>query len=80
MDYPDITEFVLMTGYRRAALLLPWSGVDLENGLIHVERKGGEDGDVDILPISKRARTILRRQVGRHPEYVFTYLAKRGHI
>lgn len=79
-DYHDIVAFAILAGYRRGALLLRWLDVDFENGWITVRRKGDVEQDTDKLPMSAGMREILERQRGHHPEWVFTYVAQRGHI
>lgn len=76
-DFHDIVEFAIITGLRRAALMLRWSQVDLNAGTITYDRKSLADEDIGTLPISQRMRQIFLAQRGRHRTYVFTYLCKR---
>jgi integrase len=72
-DFRPILRFVLMTGLRRAeACGLKWSHVDFDGRRILVHGKGGT---VDYLPLPDAGLAILRRELGRHPEQVFTYEA-----
>lgn len=75
-DYAAIIEFAMLTGLRRAALVLRWQQVDLEAGTITYERKSLHDDDMGMLPISDRVRQLLVAEQGRHRTYVWTYVAK----
>ncbi len=75
-DYADVIEFAMLTGLRRAALLLRWSQVDLDAGVITYERKSLHDDDIGFLPITARMRVLLLAQKGRNAHSVWTYVAK----
>lgn len=75
-DYADIIEFAMVTGLRRAALILRWSQVDLDAGLIVYKRKSLHDNDLGTIPISRRMRQLLMRQKGKHRTMVWTYVAR----
>lgn len=77
VDYADVIEFAMITGLRRAALIIRWDQVDLEAGVIRYVRKSLHDNDIGILPISDRMRQLIVGQRGRHRTYVWTYIAKR---
>jgi integrase len=70
----DIVIFALATGLRQSNVVeLTWSQVDLNRGTAWVygdKVKGKEDIHVSLSDI---ASTVLRRQLGKHPERVFTY-------
>lgn len=70
----EMVLFALATGLRQGNVTgLCWSQVDLERGTAWVaaeDAKGGEDLHVSL---SELALDVLRRQVGKHPERVFTY-------
>ena len=76
-DYRDVIEFDMITGLRRAALLLRWDQIDLDAGTITYLRKSIHANDVGILPISQRMRALLTAQQGNDPVHVWTYVAKR---
>lgn len=76
-DYQDLIEFAIITGLRRAALLLTWDQVDLAAGKIVYARKSMQDGDMGELPISDRMRQLLVAQIDRHKRSVWTYVARR---
>jgi len=73
----DITLFALATGLRQANVLkLTWQQVDLarKTAWIHGDQaKGAEDIHVSL---SQLAVDLLKRQVSKHAEYVFTYAGK----
>jgi integrase len=70
----DMVLFALATGLRQGNVTgLRWAQVDLERRTAWVaaeDAKGGEDLHVSL---SELALEVLRRQLGRHPERVFTY-------
>lgn len=67
----------LATGLREANLVeLSWSQIDLDRGTAWIygdKAKGKEDIHVSL---SDAAMSVLRRQIGKHPERVFTYRGK----
>ncbi|MDQ2083675.1 tyrosine-type recombinase/integrase [Xanthobacteraceae bacterium Astr-EGSB] len=73
-DYEIVREFSLASGLRMRETLLTWSQVDLNAGVIIRLGKGGRP---IRLPISSEMRDILVSRRGHHPEWVFTYTAKR---
>ncbi|MCF7821875.1 MAG: site-specific integrase [Mariprofundaceae bacterium] len=74
-DLVDAVEFTLNTGLREQnACQLQWQQVFLDAGadsfMSVYETKNGEPL---TTPLNSRAVEILRRQIGRHPQRVFTY-------
>jgi len=80
-DFRAAFEFDLITGHRRENFTdLKWSEVLWDQNIIKVIQKGGDE---HIIPISAKMREIIEAQkdgtgVPYHPEYVFTFVAKRG--
>lgn len=74
LDFAELRRFAIITGLRRANLLLTWSQVDFELGVIRVIAKGGVPR---VLPLSAEAYALLWKRRDQHPEFVFTYKAKR---
>lgn len=73
----EIVILALATGLRQSNVVkLTWSQVDLERGTAWIygdKAKGKEDIHVSL---SDLASAVLRRQLGKHPERVFTYRGK----
>lgn len=74
IDYAELRRFAIITGLRRRDVLLTWSQVDFELGVIRVITKGHVPR---VLPLSAEAYAILWKRKGHHPEFVFTYQARR---
>lgn len=74
LDFAELRRFAIITGLRRKDLLLTWSQVDFELAVIRVIAKGGVPR---VLPLSAEAYALLWKRRGQHPEFVFTYKAKR---
>lgn len=73
----DITLFALATGLRQSNVMkLTWDRVDFERGTAWIPgdvAKGEEDIHVSLSRLSDE---VLRRQLGKHRERVFTYAGK----
>lgn len=73
-DHGKLRRFAFITGLRRGELLLTWPQVDFEAGTVAIIGKGGIPA---IVPLSREAYGILWAERGRHPKFVFTFVAKR---
>ena len=73
-DYRDIEDFASATGLRLKECFLRWSEVNWETRQIVKLGKGGRRV---VAPITALVREILWPLQGHHPEFVFTYVAKR---
>ncbi len=74
-DYKAVVLFGLISGLRRANLVgLKRTEVDLDGACINVRVKGGR---MKRIPIGRAEVAILQREIGRHPIYVFTYVARK---
>lgn len=73
-DYEAWRRFALCSGLRFGNTLLKWSQVDLNRRSVTVVGKGNK---VLTLPLSPEAARILHTRIGHHPEYVFTFVARR---
>ncbi|QCU89591.1 tyrosine-type recombinase/integrase [Thiomicrorhabdus sediminis] len=74
----DMVAFALETGLRESNItLLRWDQVDLSQKVIFIE---GDDilksEKAFVVPLSEMAVSIIRRQIGKHRERVFTYQGK----
>lgn len=71
----DVVEFLSMTGWRRnEGLLLEWSSVDREGGIIRLERSRSKSGKPRSFPYGRfpgLKALIERRWVERRGPYVF---------
>lgn len=76
-DYHAVRKFATITGLRLREALLTWPQVDFENRVIRVIAKGEIPR---IVPLSHDAYAILWAERGRHPEFVFTFVARRTKI
>ncbi len=73
----DIVTFALATGLRHANVLgLEWSHVDLVAGHAWVDADQSKNGRPIAVPLNATALEVLRRQLGKHPQRVFTYGGK----
>lgn len=74
----DMVRFSLATGLRESNVTgLEWSRVDLERRVMWVEAYQSKNGESFNLPLSAEAILVLRRQQGKHPQWVFTYRGNR---
>jgi integrase len=73
-DYEPWLSFARVSGLRLNETLLRWSEVNWSAGQI---TKLGKGGKIVSTPITKTVRAILKPLKGHHPEFAFTYVAKR---
>ena len=72
-----MATFALSTGLRRRNVTgLSWEQVDLERKLAWVHPDQAKGRKAIGVPLNDTALSVLRAQVGRHPELVFTYEGK----
>jgi len=74
----DMADFTLECGPRETNVTqLRWDQVDLVSGTVVIEGDDVLKDGVDYtIVLSERAKQIIRRQIGRHSIYVFTYQGK----
>lgn len=73
----DMALFALLTGLRQANVLgLEWGKVDLERGHAWVASSASKNRRPISVPLNQDAIAVLLRQVGKHPQRVFTYKGK----
>ena len=73
----DMVLFALATGLRQSNVVgLVWSQVDMERGVAWIFGDQAKAGNDIHVPLNATALGVLRRQVGKHPERVFTYAGK----
>lgn len=70
----DLVVFALTTGLRQSNVLkLEWSQVDLERGVAWIHADQAKARRSIHVSLSTLAKDVLVRQVGKHPERVFTF-------
>ena len=73
----DVVVFALATGLRQSNVLgLEWSHVDLAAGHAWVGAGQSKNRKPIAVPLNATALEVLRRQLGKHRERVFTYAGK----
>lgn len=69
--------FTLATGLREQNVLrLSWDEIDLSRRMAWVNAADMKTGEALGVPLNDDAMRILRTQMGKHPDFVFTY---KGH-
>lgn len=70
----DMAIFAVATGLRQANVKgLQWQYVDLGRQHAWVPGNQHKNGKPHAVPLNDMAMAVLRRQVGKHPTYVFTF-------
>ncbi|WP_409449684.1 tyrosine-type recombinase/integrase [Candidatus Igneacidithiobacillus taiwanensis] len=70
----DMAEFSLVTGLRKANVTgLQWSQLDLDRCVAWIHPDQAKAKKAIGVPLNDQAVQILKRQKGKHPQYVFTY-------
>jgi len=73
----DIVMFALATGLRHANVVgLMWSHVNLDASHAWVDADKSKNGRPIAVPLNATGVDVLRRQLGKHPQHVFTYEGK----
>jgi integrase len=74
----NIARFALATGLRKTNILgLRWDWVDLDRKVLTIPASSMKASRHHGIPITEAAMSVLRRNRGKHPDYVFTYKGKR---
>ena len=72
-----VVAFALLTGLRKGNILnLRWSQVDLANRAVSISGEEMKNGNEHTVPLSDAAFNTVIAQIGKNPEYVFTYRGK----
>jgi integrase len=70
----DIYLFAMCCGQRRGnALWLKWEQVKMDEGRIAWSGDDMKNGEEHSIPINAMMKEILVRQMGKHPDFVFTH-------
>lgn len=73
----DVVIFALATGLRQSNVVgLEWSRVNLDTGHAWVGAVQSKNGRPISVPLNATALEVLRRQLGKHRERVFTFRGK----
>ena len=74
----DMTEFSLATGLRQANVaFLSWSQVDLQRRVAWIHPDQAKARRAIGVPLNETAVSVIQRQLGRHPNFVFTYKGRQ---
>jgi integrase len=74
----EMCRFSLCTGLRDSNVTgLQWDRVDLERKLMWIEGYELKNGEPFGVPLNNEAVEVLKRQLGKHPEWVFVYAGSR---
>lgn len=66
-------QMALATGMRSGEILgLEWSEVDLKRKAAWVTAEKAKSFNARIVPLNDLAISVIRKQIGQHPKYVFT--------
>jgi integrase len=70
--YSSMAQLAVATGLRQANVLgLKWEDVDLMNRTATFKDKVMKNGEPFSIPLNQTAMGVLRKQIGKHQEYVF---------
>jgi integrase len=73
----EMVRFSLATGLRKANVTgLEWSQVDLQRRIAWIHADQAKARKATGIPLNAEARLVLRRQVGKNPQFVFTHRGK----
>jgi len=73
----DMAAFTLVTGLRQSNVsYLRWNQVDMTRGMAWVHADQSKSRKAIAVPLNRDALAILKRRMGQHPEYVFTFRGK----
>lgn len=70
----DLFEFSIATGLRQAnAKLLEWAWLDMAQRVLRVPKDKFKNRTELLIPLNESAMLVLRRKIGQHSTFVFTY-------
>lgn len=73
----DMAIFSLSTGLREGNVTgLKWENVDVRRKLAFVDAEDAKGGKLLRVPLNQSALEVLRRQIGKHDVFVFTFRNK----
>ena len=72
-----MVRFSLATGLRESNVTqLQWSQVDMQRRCAWVHAHQAKAGKAIAVPLNDDALSVIRSQIGKHPDFVFTYKNK----
>ena len=75
--WQSMVRFSLATGLRKANVTgLEWSQVNLERRIAWIHPDQAKARKAIGVPLNAEAIVVLRRQMGKHPRFVFTHRGK----
>jgi integrase len=73
----DVVVFALATGLRQSNVVgLSWAQVNLDSGHAWIGAQQSKNRNAIAVPLNATAQDVLRRQLGKHMERVFTYAGR----
>jgi integrase len=73
----QLARFALATGLRQANVLgMRWPNVDLERRTAWVHADEAKGGTSIGVPLNDEAMAVLREEIGKHRDYVFTFRSR----
>jgi len=70
----DMARFSVATGLRQASVTgLEWQYVDIGRRHAWIPGSKHKNGKPHSVPLNEMALSVLRRQIGKHPSWVFTF-------
>lgn len=70
----DIVSLAIVTGLRQSNIAgLLWSWIDLATGYLTVPADSSKNGSPIPVFLEETAKSIILKQIGKHPHFVFTY-------
>lgn len=70
----DMAAFTLATGLRESNVVnLEWSQINMQSKILWIHADQSKNGKVIRVPLNDDAIAILRKQIGKHQQRVFTY-------
>jgi integrase len=72
-----MAQFAISTGLRQSNVLnLKWASVDIDRAVAWVDSTDSKSSKAIPVPLSPYSVNILKSQIGKNPEFVFTYKTK----
>jgi len=69
-----MAQFAISTGLRQSNVFnLMWNSIDLNRGIAWVDSTEAKAGKAIPVPLSKYAQEVIKSQIGKHDQYVFTF-------